>query len=106
LVAHNGLLTGLADRGRLDGQPFLIGPNGRPDARANEFFPSPRMRSKSPLTWRKYAQSLAMWLNFLDVRGKSWDDATVDDAEHFKEWRINHADRAQARDSQRQPAPA
>ena len=87
-MANDSLLEGLADRGRLDGQPFLIGPDGRPDARVNAFFASPRMRSKSPLTWSKYAQSLAMWLNFLDVLGRSWDQAGVDDAEYFKEWRL------------------
>lgn len=87
-MANDGLLNGLADRGRFDGQPFLIGPDGRPDPRVNAFFASPRMRSKSPLTWSKYAQSLAMWLNFLHAMERSWDDATVDDAEYFKEWRI------------------
>lgn len=49
------------------------------------------MRSKSPLTWSKYAQSLAMWLNFLEVLGRSWDDVTPDDAEYFKEWRLSEA---------------
>ena len=27
-------------------------------------------------------------LNFLHVLGRSWDEATIDDAEYFKEWRI------------------
>ncbi len=40
------------------------------------------------MTWAKYAQSLSMWFNFLHVLGRSWDEATVDDAESFKEWRI------------------
>lgn len=58
MVAHAGLLTGLAERGRRHGQPFLIGPDGRPDDRINAFFASPRMLSRSPLTWKKYAQSV------------------------------------------------
>lgn len=49
------------------------------------------MRSKSPLTWTKYAQSIALWLNFLEALGTSWDNATVDDAEYFKEWRLSEA---------------
>jgi hypothetical protein len=35
LKAHEGLLTGLAGRGRRHGQPFLIGPDG-PHARTGE----------------------------------------------------------------------
>lgn len=85
---HRPTLEGLSDRGRIEGQPFLIGPDGRVDPRVNAFFASPRMRSKSPLTWSKYAQSLATWLNFLHAVGKSLDEATVDDAEAFKEWRM------------------
>ncbi|MFI7681012.1 site-specific integrase, partial [Actinophytocola sp. NPDC049390] len=89
LVAHAGLLAGLAERGRRRGQPFLIGPDGRPDGRVNAFFASPRMLGRSPLTWKKYAQSLGMWLNFLLVLGRRWDEATEDDAEYFKEWRLS-----------------
>jgi integrase family protein with SAM-like domain len=55
----------------------------------NAFFASPRMLSRSPLTWKKYAQSLGMWLNFLMVLGRRWDEATEDDAEYFKEWRLS-----------------
>ncbi|WP_457149522.1 site-specific integrase [Mycobacteroides abscessus] len=49
---------------------------------------SPRMRARSPLTHKKYAESLAIWLNFLETVGSSWDRATFDDAEGFKEWRM------------------
>jgi site-specific recombinase XerD len=91
LTANAELLEGLSERGRIDGQPFLIGPDGRADAGVNAFFASPRMRSKSPLTWSKYAQSLAMWLNYLEAQGRSWDRASVDDAEYFKEWRLTEA---------------
>lgn len=88
LVANRDRLALLAEGGSCIGRPFLIGPDGRADARVNGFFSSPRMRSRSPLTWAKYAQSLSMWFNFLHVLGRSWDEATVDDAESFKEWRI------------------
>lgn len=46
------------------------------------------MRARSPLTWRKYAYALGLWLNFLLAVDRSWDTATEDDAEHFKEWRL------------------
>src|SRR6266536_2055143 len=84
-------LAGLADRGRRQRQPFLISPSGRPDFRVNEFFASRRMRGRSPLTWKKYAHSLGLWLNFLSVLGREWDAATEEDAEYFKEWRITEA---------------
>ncbi len=88
LIANRRFLNSLAAGNHCDGLPFLIGPDGRVDPRLNAFFCSPRMRSKSPYTWKKYAQSMAMWLNFLLAMGRTWDEATVDDAEAFKEWRI------------------
>ncbi len=78
----------LEDRGRKQGQPFLISPSGRPDVRINAFFSSRKMRGKSPLTWKKYSHSLGLWLNFLAALGQEWGTATEDDAEYFKEWRI------------------
>ncbi|HNA50650.1 MAG TPA: hypothetical protein PK594_07350, partial [Mycobacterium sp.] len=59
LVANRDRLALLAEGGSCIGRPFLIGPDGRADARVNGFFSSPRMRSRSPLTWAKYAQSLS-----------------------------------------------
>ena len=88
LMRHADMLGELGDRGRRHDQPFLIGPDGRPDLRVNGFFASRRMLGKSPLTWRKYAQSLGLWLNFLLVLDRPWDQATEDDAEYFKEWRL------------------
>jgi integrase len=49
------------------------------------------MRSRSPLTWKKYSHSLGLWLNFLAVLSRHWDEATEEDAEYFKEWRITEA---------------
>jgi MoaA/NifB/PqqE/SkfB family radical SAM enzyme len=54
------VLDDLAGKGRRHDQPFLIGPGGRPDMRVNAFFSSARMLTRSPLTWRKYAQSLGL----------------------------------------------
>jgi integrase len=89
LSVNPALLTGLTARGRRHDQPFLIGPDGRADARVNAFFASPRMLARSPLTWRKYAQSIALWLNFLLAAGRNWDEASDEDAEYFKEWRLS-----------------
>lgn len=38
-------------------------------------------------TWRRYARSLVVWLEFLAVFGWSWDEATARDVEAFKDWR-------------------
>lgn len=84
-------LRDIHDRGRRHRQPFLISPSGLPDLRVNEFFTSRRMRRMSPLTWKKYAHSLGLWLNFLTVLGREWPTATEEDAEYFKEWRITDA---------------
>lgn len=81
-------VEGLEGRGRHHRQPFLISPSGLPDLRVNEFFSSRRVRRMSPLTWKKYAHSLGLWLNFLTVLGRDWDTAADEDAECFKEWRI------------------
>jgi Phage integrase, N-terminal SAM-like domain len=88
LMCNVGVLDDLSGKGRRHDQPFLIGPDGRADMRVNAFFRSARMLTRSALTWRKYAQSLGLWLNFMLALGKSWDEATEDDAEYFKEWRL------------------
>ncbi len=49
------------------------------------------MRRRSPLTWKKYAYAIGLWLNFLAVLDRRWDEASEDDAEYFKEWRITDA---------------
>ncbi len=86
---HGALIERARVDGRRRGQPFLLGPDGRPDLRVNAFFASRRMQARSPLTWKKYAHALGLWLNFLLVLGRSWDSATEDDAEYFKEWRLS-----------------
>ena len=90
LIEFGGVLERAA--GGVRGQPFLLGPDGRPDSRVNAFFVSARMRGRSPLTWKKYAYSLGLWLNFLLVLGRRWDDATEEDAAYFKEWRMTEED--------------
>jgi hypothetical protein len=57
------------------GQPFLLGPDGRPDSRVNAFFTSRQIRVLDEDTWRKYAYALGLWLNFLVARGVGWVQA-------------------------------
>jgi len=73
---------------RRPGQPFLLGPDGRPDARVNAFFTTYPMAVRDSDTWRKYAYALGMWLNFLAVRGQRWPQAAPADVEAFKFWRM------------------
>jgi len=70
------------------GQPFLLGPDLRPDLRVNAFFASRAGQRLDPDTWRKYGYALRLWLNFLFSTGGSWDTATPEDIEAFKYWRM------------------
>lgn len=74
--------------GRRPGQPFLLGPGGRPDPRVNAFFTSHPMVVRDRDTWRKYAYALGLWLNFLALRGQGWQQAAPADVEAFKFWRM------------------
>ncbi len=74
--------------GRRSGQPFLLGPGGRPDPRVNAFFTTYPMTARDPDTWRKYAYALGLWLNFLALRGQGWQQAVAADVEAFKFWRM------------------
>ena len=81
--------------GRRSGQPFLLGPDGRPDLRVNAFFTTHPMVVRDRDTRRKYAYALGLWLNFLAARGRGWQQAVAADVEAFKFWRM--ADPAKAR---------
>jgi integrase len=72
------------------GQRFPIGPDGRPDARVNAFFASETMGALSESTNRKYAYSVAVWLNFLlrHHSGRRWFEAEVEQIEDFAFWRM------------------
>lgn len=69
------------------GQRFIMRSDGFVDVRVNAFLISARMRALARTTNRDYAQSLCVWLNFLETRGQVWSAATVDDAEEFEFWR-------------------
>ncbi|WP_344748853.1 hypothetical protein [Kribbella aluminosa] len=75
--------------GARHGTPILSPPAGvRPDPRINLFFRTGSMAGASPATWRRYAYSLAVWLDFLSVFDRCWDKASVGDVEAFKDWRL------------------
>nr|WSY52033.1 site-specific integrase [Streptomyces sp. NBC_00886] len=74
--------------GARHGTPVILSPSGRPDSRINLFFREGRMATSQPGTWRRYAYTLVVWLDFLDAVGTTWDQAAVRDIEAFKDWRI------------------
>ncbi|MBF6221807.1 site-specific integrase [Nocardia abscessus] len=69
-------------------QWFLLGPNGFPDIRVNRFLASSKFGVLAETTRRDYARSLALWLNFLEVRGCPWWEADEEHAEDFRFWRL------------------
>ena len=74
--------------GARHGMPVIVGAAGRVDARINLFFRTGAMADRSPSTWRRYAYSLVVWLEFLGVFGREWHEATAADVEAFKHWRL------------------
>lgn len=74
--------------GARHGTPVIVSGNGVADPRVNLFFRTGPMADAAPRTWRRYAYSLVVWLNFLRAVGRAWDKATVRDVEAFKHWRL------------------
>jgi len=77
-----------ARNGARQGTPILVGPSGVADARINLFFRIGTVAAGRPRTWRRYAYSLVVWLDFLAGRGWSWDAVTMADFDAFKHWRM------------------
>lgn len=77
-----------ARNGARHGTPILNSPTGHADPRINLFFRTGSMAGASVKTMRRYAYSLAVWLTFLHVFGRRWDEATPGDVEAYKDWRI------------------
>jgi integrase len=73
---------------RYPGQPFVLDELGRPDRIVNMFFASRGFRSSAAGTRKKYALSVALWLNFCGTRELGWDGAGPDDVADFKFWRM------------------
>jgi Phage integrase, N-terminal SAM-like domain len=79
----------LDERGVLDGQPFLISPDGRYDVMLNRYFEHARMRAAPWNTQAAHARDLKNFLDFLwgNRGGKSWRDATAEDRAAYERWR-------------------
>lgn len=77
-----------ARNGARHGTPVILSPSGRPDHRINRFFREGKMAASQPGTWKRYAYTLIVWLDFLAAIDRSWDSATVRDVEAFKDWRL------------------
>jgi integrase len=77
-----------ARNGARHGTPVLVGPSGVADARVNLFFRIGDVAGRRPRTWRRYAYSLLVWLDFLTGLGRSWDAVTMADFDDFKHWRM------------------
>ncbi|MGN2638824.1 hypothetical protein ACTD5D_22175 [Nocardia takedensis] len=90
VVRYRGVLERAAGRVRV-GQPVFLGPGGVPDVRVNRWFVSDELGNAGRTTWRKYAYSLLVWLNFLVAYGVSWDRPGRDAQSAFKVWRLSDA---------------
>ena len=69
----------LDERGVLDGQPFLISPDGRYDVMLNRYFEQARMSAAPWNTQAAHARDLKNFLDFLWAQpgGRSWREATA-----------------------------
>ena len=77
-----------ARNGARHGTPILTSPSGVSDPRINLFFRTGTVAGGAASTWRRYAYALVVWLEFLEVSGRRWDQASVGDVEAFKHWRL------------------
>ena len=78
-----------ARNGARHGTPVLTSPSGGSDPRVNLFFRTGQVAGGAVSTWRRYAYALVVWLEFLGVSGRGWDQAAVGDVEAFKDWRLS-----------------
>ncbi|MFC8438205.1 site-specific integrase [Streptomyces griseoincarnatus] len=90
-----GVLEGFGDlheraarNGAKHGTPVLVTASGSTDPGVNLFFRVSPMAGRGVKTWRRYAYTLVVWLNFLQVFGRTWREATPRDVEAFKDWRL------------------
>ena len=73
--------------GILEGQPFLLRPDGWPDRDVSAYFASGSFRRLALQTQLSYASDLKVHLSFLASQGVDWRDATVDTFLDFEFWR-------------------
>jgi integrase len=78
--------------GAREGTPFFLDPSGRADWLVNAFWRSPGIRGLKADTQRRYAYSLKVWLDFLVMLGRRWDQVSRAELATFKEWRLSAED--------------
>ncbi|MFF5992900.1 tyrosine-type recombinase/integrase, partial [Prauserella flavalba] len=73
---------------RLDpGDPFMVDPDGRVDARLTRYLTRSKFAQLAPETKRNYVTDYGVFFDFLWQRGKDWSDATSDDLLDHEDWR-------------------
>ncbi|MFE6667347.1 hypothetical protein ACFVFH_27765 [Streptomyces sp. NPDC057697] len=70
------------------GTPVLFTVSGFADPGVNLFFRVSPVKGRGARTWKRYAYTLVVWLNSLQVFGKRWWEVTARDVEAFKDWRL------------------
>lgn len=71
-----------------EGQPILVSPDGRVDARLSEFFGRSRFASRATGTRESYVLDYRLFFSFLWRSGRGWDQARVEDLEDWEDWRL------------------
>jgi hypothetical protein len=73
----------------VEGMPYLLSPTFQYDVELNEFFRSPEMAQRAPLTQHGYARDVAAFLSFLWASRdrRIWRDATEADHLAYLTWR-------------------
>ncbi|MGH3687349.1 MAG: hypothetical protein ACRDSM_20330, partial [Pseudonocardiaceae bacterium] len=69
-----------------EGQPILVSPDGRVDARLSEFFGRSRFASRATGTRESYVLDYRLFFSFLWWSGRGWDQARVEDLEDWEDW--------------------
>ena len=79
----------LDELGVLDGQPFLISPDGRYDVALNRYFEQARMSAAPWNSQAAHARDLKNFLDFLwaNRAGTSWREAAPEDRAAYERWR-------------------
>ncbi|MCW2630823.1 site-specific integrase [Mycobacterium sp.] len=69
------------------GDPFMLDPNLKADARLTRFFSRSGFVQLAKSTKVSYTNDYRVFFNFLWLRGKHWDEADLDDLLDFEDWR-------------------
>jgi site-specific recombinase XerD len=73
--------------GFYDGQPILVDPGFRVDARLSEFFRRSRFATRAAGTQESYVLDYRLFFTFMWRQGRNWDEARPEDLENYEYWR-------------------